>query len=189
MSDPHTSIVDAAELSRVIGEFTSPNEKAVAFVSDDGSIVRVDRKIRVDNDDAPSSLGFGGVGVRCKGTISVDGVSSDNRSRIGGKQGVRFRRRLEAREACELGARWLVSLQGRALPAKNGEQGFVNHIRNVFNSRCFGIGVVIVSSSVLGGMVGHNPEIVKDGNAIAIAQTTVGGNDSCSGHASREAGR
>ena len=102
---------------------------------------------------------------------------------------MRFRRRLEAREACELGARWLVSLQGRALPAKNGEQGFVNHIRNVFNSRCFGIGVVIVSSSVLGGMVSHNPKIVEDGNAIAVAQATISGNDPCSGHAYRKAGR
>ena len=82
---------------------------------------------------------------------------------------MRLRRRLETRKACELRARWLVSLHSRTLSAKNGEQGFVNHIRNVFSSRCFGIGVVIVSSSVLGGMVGHNPEIVEDGNAIAVA--------------------
>ena len=65
MSDPHTGIVDAAELSSVIGESTSPNEETVVFVSDDGSIVGVDREIRIDNNDAPSSLGFGGVGIRC----------------------------------------------------------------------------------------------------------------------------
>ena len=102
---------------------------------------------------------------------------------------MRFRRRLETRKACELRARWLVSLHSRTLSVKNGEQGFVNHIRNVFNSRCFSIGVMIVSSSVLGCMVSHNPKIVEDGNAIAVAQATIGGNDPCSGHAYRKAGR
>ena len=69
------------------------------------------------------------------------------------------------------------------------EKRLVNDIVSVTNRLNFVIRVTVSCSSQACGMVRHDPEIVKDGDAVPVAKGAVGWYDSSSSHASRKAPR